>query len=163
MPRTHRFPLALITGAAIALTASTVSAQTSGQSVDLHFDGAIAVPISMKSMHPDLNYVQMSCLVKPPAGAPTTTVTMTDNPNPGSSMSGGQWSGTLTYHFTAHRSATFTPGEVWSYDCALDVLKKTSTTSGPSDGGMPGVGPSFKWFAQLASGNARFQGTFTLQ
>ena len=49
-------------------------------------------------------------------------------------MSGGQFSGTLAVHSTAHRSATFVAGEVWSYTRILEFFKKASATSGDSDG-----------------------------
>jgi hypothetical protein len=163
MSRHRRLTLSLSAGLVVTLAARIAPAQASGQSVDLHFDGTISVPLSIKSVHPDVNYVQMSCLITPAGGTGNQGIVWNDNPNPGSAMSGGQWNGTLTAHFTAHRATTFTAGEVWSYECDLDLLKKASAASGASDGGMPGAGPSFKWWAQLASGNARIQGTFTLQ
>ena len=134
-------------------------AQVGAQAPDLHFDGSITIPVSVESVHPDINYVQVSCSVQPQGGTWGQGIVWNDNPIPGARMSGGSFNGTFTAHFTAHRSSTFVSGEVWNYECAISFLNPKDA----NHDGTPGTGPSFAPWAQLTSGSAVVKGTFTLQ
>ncbi len=148
--------------AAIVASATTAErAEAQGQAPDRQFNGTIAVPIDFKNLHPEVDRVVLNCKVTPAGQPENKGIDWTDAiGTPFLNVTGGSASGTLTYHFTAHRAGTFVRGETWSYECHALVGQK-----GGNNTAYIAIrdNPSWPEYARLASGSAIAKGTFTLQ